>query len=1617
MRKIFVLFILLLALTLISCDMEIKEQTSEVYINVKDAESKTIEVPETQTKATTYLLKTEALFVSPNIIGEMDFQSIPEKLTLTQGFWRFTIQGLNANGDLVSTGMIEKVIREGVNEITISLDSPTYEEIEYGYVDFELYTSETFLGDWDSISICSLNRPSYEYNTISTSPSSIFYNQYLITKMYSSSVSTHPFGSSNIDYVRYRKIEQKQVRVPTGEYVFNIIASNKNQIIALATAQVSILKNQTTFVTGHLIPLKEIELNFQIIAPPTFTKEETNEIKNNNEDIPNDAIIVSLGDQIDFSYLSQNAETIYQIIENGRSINTYSSNSNIFSYQVKNIGLTILDFLIRVPSGYTNGSSRSRNTYLYVKKSIKIYSILNHEMNFDANGGVFYTGETTNQAKNFNTIPIREGYEFYGWSYYVPDSIYTTFSLYTDIDDYSLESTQQCLQYIIKDNKLNKLLNPDGIFKAQWTYKEKRNIYIDGELVTSSMPSPDTIIYYTQPNGQGEFYTSENLPEGNEDLYLYRCLDYPKITITYKLGEGLEDIIEERIPGMLYYKMPIVQKPGYEFVKWQTDEYSPKEVTQDSIIPYNNHNLIAVWIEQKTERITVSFNLNTKHNLKYWDSSASAYKIYSLPSQEFEFGKMYNNLPYYIGQAHPLQNEIFPTNVFEGWFLDAKCTIPITENTVVSLKQDHILYAKWSNMPEKQIEINYSNICLNLSQNTNYYYYYYSQSTLSQNQVFENTPIKQYADFNSNATIKDIGGFPEIQEVEGYDFVGWISDDYFKYNNNGDYENLTSFWRKEDYEKILISENTIITNPKISYLNYGGLETYSKTYYALYIQNLESLNLIKIRLHCDEILNNPLYKASLTNKAYSINGLNERIFENNYLNCYVQKGKSLEQAIIINSSGYTPSTCPYEQYHLKNICLSVEKLFKKSNYSSEFFNDLECIKIQNESCFQITNWATTADLTNLIDLSIPITENTDIDLYPIIGPKNSITVNYYSSKEAIGVEEPLIQEIYKSGDKFINHLELIPTYIEKNNIPYVFSKWSIYDEDYIFLISYSDTRNIYPEYQSPKDTKIIIFDSQNGELLSEQSAFTNENNVYLGDYDRLMNVSFSRFFKYGYYYTGIYYDQECTQKMSTNDIFPRDKDKITLYAGWEPKSFDVKFIGLTQTKQVTFGETYGSLPTPTKTGYKFLGWYFQGEKITSNTIVTQADEHQLEPRWEKLEINCTFQLESEVLETKTYSYNETFGALPTSTIDGKEIVWFLEGHPITPDMIVSDLRTEDFTLNGVIGNKVIKMSNKDVVRYMDDDAIIEAMSNIIDPNDKKFHTCINNYLEISYFFPRLKASEQITYYSSNIAGTHVIEVNPRYFDYQIIYPYDNDYYANKDIIITLITENNKEYTFSYSKATESSIKTMQKDSKIEWLEDGEYYPSSIYASSIRKIIFEIPESPYYEGFYQPFEIKMNSNFSASYGYRPAGLYDSEFNNIEFTLREENEIGTIVIDNEERAIPFIQKAWASEPYLRTYAEIDNQDFATGKLASGEQGSGVGYARIEAYGKEFEGRLYNCEWDENGIRGTISYPYYIDKYTNEVFDNFSGYLDFDIAWDDESKYYETNHFDIKELEIRY
>ena len=95
----------------------------------------------------------------------------------------------------------------------------------------------------------------------------------------------------------------------------------------------------------------------------------------------------------------------------------------------------------------------------------------------------------------------------------------------------------------------------------------------------------------------------------------------------------------------------------------------------------------------------------------------------------------------------------------------------------------------------------------------------------------------------------------------------------------------------------------------------------------------------------------------------------------------------------------------------------------------------------------------------------------------------------------------------------------------------------------------------------------------------------------------------------------------------------------------------------TKSKNVTIGKTYGTLPTPTRTGYDFDGWYTQktgGTKVTANTSVGTNPPNTLYAHWIAKKYTVTLDANGGTVSmaSRTATYGSEYPALPDATRAG-----------------------------------------------------------------------------------------------------------------------------------------------------------------------------------------------------------------------------------------------------------------------------------------------------------------------------------------------------------------------------
>lgn len=155
---------------------------------------------------------------------------------------------------------------------------------------------------------------------------------------------------------------------------------------------------------------------------------------------------------------------------------------------------------------------------------------------------------------------------------------------------------------------------------------------------------------------------------------------------------------------------------------------------------------------------------------------------------------------------------------------------------------------------------------------------------------------------------------------------------------------------------------------------------------------------------------------------------------------------------------------------------------------------------------------------------------------------------------------------------------------------------------------------LYAHWSKTNQTYTVAFNANGG------SVSTSSKTVTAGEsYGTLPTPVHS-----GYTFDGWYTSSSGGSRITSSTTVTQAQDH-TLYAHWirAVETCTVTFNAnggsvSTSSKTVTAGESYGDLPTPTRKGYTFDGWYTSssgGNRITSSTTVTQTHNHTLYAHW------------------------------------------------------------------------------------------------------------------------------------------------------------------------------------------------------------------------------------------------------------------------------------------------------------------------------------------------------------------------------------------------------------------
>ena len=195
---------------------------------------------------------------------------------------------------------------------------------------------------------------------------------------------------------------------------------------------------------------------------------------------------------------------------------------------------------------------------------------------------------------------------------------------------------------------------------------------------------------------------------------------------------------------------------------------------------------------------------------------------------------------------------------------------------------------------------------------------------------------------------------------------------------------------------------------------------------------------------------------------------------------------------------------------------------------------------------------------------------------------------------------------YLSGTKFD-----LPTKENLNKAGYTFAGWKDKDTGKpveTIPTNATGTKKVVAQWTA--NTYTVTFDANGGTITPDTMTVTH------GDtYGELPTLT-----RDGYTFVGWFTDAKDGTQMKPEDVVTASH---TLYAHWTANTYTVTFDANEgtvepKTQTVTYGSTYGELPTPTRKGYTFVGWFTgakDGRQVKADAEVTTAADRTLYAHW------------------------------------------------------------------------------------------------------------------------------------------------------------------------------------------------------------------------------------------------------------------------------------------------------------------------------------------------------------------------------------------------------------------
>jgi uncharacterized repeat protein (TIGR02543 family) len=197
-------------------------------------------------------------------------------------------------------------------------------------------------------------------------------------------------------------------------------------------------------------------------------------------------------------------------------------------------------------------------------------------------------------------------------------------------------------------------------------------------------------------------------------------------------------------------------------------------------------------------------------------------------------------------------------------------------------------------------------------------------------------------------------------------------------------------------------------------------------------------------------------------------------------------------------------------------------------------------------------------------------------------------------------------------------------------------------------VTFAGDKTLYAKWTP---TYTVTFDTQGGTTIDSITKSVTYGSTY-GDFPAVEREGYT----FAGWWTGT--DSISTEVTSSSEVTVSSDQ--TLYAMWTGNTYTITFDSQEGTtaspvdKTVTYGSTYGDLPTVEREGYTFGGWWTgtdsESDQVTGSSEVTVASDLTLYAKWTGNIYTIKFDTQDGTTTdsvTKSVSYGSTYGDFPT----------------------------------------------------------------------------------------------------------------------------------------------------------------------------------------------------------------------------------------------------------------------------------------------------------------------------------------------------------------------------------